>query len=134
MTRNSYSYFSNRRNPNVRYYVTGHNADTIMLKRAILPGTAVAIPRATIASIAQTLGVIRVETTGGHVYEVYPGLRRTQRAKTVEAFGADRVPNIRVNWKPEKAEVTGWGEKAPLTDDTAPNWAAALKHGVEDRH
>lgn len=70
------------------YIVTGQNESEIRLRRmgTMAALSAVTIRRDQIASVRQSLGYYHVETTGGHVYDVIQGMRKSRRDLTIEAF------------------------------------------------
>jgi acyl CoA:acetate/3-ketoacid CoA transferase alpha subunit len=73
-----------------RYYVTSFNETNINLRKQMSIAT-VTIPRANIASVRRSglTGFFRVETNGGKVYEVLPGIRGETAKRTLQAFGME---------------------------------------------
>lgn len=72
-----------------RYVVHTSTQAQIVLRPPLCPGSvsSVTISRTQIASVRRTLGIIHIETTGGHLYEVIEGTRHSQREKTAQALG-----------------------------------------------
>jgi acyl CoA:acetate/3-ketoacid CoA transferase alpha subunit len=69
----------------------------------------VTIPRSNIASVRRSglTGFFRVETNGGKVYEVLPGIRGETAKRTVQAFGMEeRGAGVQAQVEELKARTT----------------------------
>lgn len=117
-----------RQQRNRRYCVHASDQRNITLTLTPIPIMGAVIPRSSIAGVSERPGLIRVETKGGQVYEIYPGLRRKQVEKTHKAFG-DLAPNTgaRLARIEDKDAPAPRGDVEP--DPSAPQPMAGRQNG-----
>lgn len=80
--------------PVTRWKLIDADSERIELRGFMTPGrTKIAsIPRSSIISVTQSIGKYRLETTGGNIFEVVPGMTRKQREKNAAAFAIHHTP------------------------------------------
>ena len=112
-----------------RHYVMSFNETNVNLRKQMSIAT-VTIPRANIASVRRSglTGFIRIETNGGKLYEVMPGIRGDTAKRTLQAFGmeergaglkaqVEELKTRKAHEKDIKAEMAAGAARAKATRD-----------------